>query len=330
MTADSQQNIIRKFVGRLRAGSLSLISQRSSSHDASFSPSLSSPSHHHHSFSSRRRTNSPRSSLSSLAAAAAARDAGVSLDLWNAAYDVLRDGPATSGLVLTYESIIAQELPSHVKAAAGGGMSINFRGRSDEDRLRLLQEIMSAGLAKRRGSRTEQGESPARATIDAAKAAIDAVVPVYMSSAVAWAGICTMTPLLLDPILRLGYIQAGISHVLGRIDFYMTLASLLAPGSWRDEARFRSSQQDAALRDELTRHAWNPAAKNVVDWAGLEGMVRRIREADEAIVERVRAGATAVTRHRLLKSYKDLEPLPAAEDSLSHHHMAAIATAVAA
>ncbi|TQV94094.1 hypothetical protein V2A60_002839 [Cordyceps javanica] len=334
MTADSQQNPIRKFVGRLRAGSMSLISPRSShaAHDSG---------NNHHSASPRRKTNSPRNSLSSLSAAAA-REASVSLSLWNTVYDGLRDGPSTTGLVLTYESIISQELPSHLKT---GGMTMTFRGRSDEDRLRLLQEIMSAGLAKRRGSQTEQGKSQARATIDAAKTAIDAVVPVYMSSAVAWAGICTMTPLLLDPILALDYMNAGISHVLGRIDFYMTLASLLLPGSWRDDAKFRS-QQDA-MRDQISRQyrkilefemncvcaaasAWNPAAKNVVDWNGLAGMIKRIEEADEELVDRIRANATAVARHRLLKNYRDLEPFATAEDSMNRHHMAAIATAVAA
>ncbi|ATY63788.1 ankyrin repeat domain [Cordyceps militaris] len=335
MTTDSQRNPLRKFVGRLRAGSMSLISPRSSSNSSHDS------GHNSHSFSPRRRTNSPRNSLSSLAAAAA-REAGLSLDLWNAAYDSLRDGPSTSGLVLTYESIVSQELPSHMKT---GGMTMNFRGRSDEDRLRLLQEIMGAGLGKRRGSRTNQGESQARTTIDAAKAAIDAVVPLYMSSAVAWAGICTMTPLLLDPILRLDYMYAGFSHVLGRIDFYMTLASLLVPGSWRDEAKFRS-QQDA-VRDQISRQyrkilefemncvcaagsAWNPAAKNVVDWNGLAGMIKRIEEADEELVDRIKVNTTAVARHRLLKSYKDLEPLAMSADSMNHHHMAAIATAVAA
>lgn len=201
MTADSQQNPIRKFVGRLRAGSMSLISPRSSSHSSHDSGNTSGhTSGHHHShgggggggFSQqqRRKTSSPRNSLSSLSAAAA-RDAAVSLGLWNAAYDGLRDGPSTAGLVLAYESIVSQELPSHMKT---GGMSMNFRGRSDEDRLRLLQEVTAAGLAKQRGSRAERDASQARATIDAAKTAIDAVVPVYMSSAVAWAGICTMTP----------------------------------------------------------------------------------------------------------------------------------------
>jgi hypothetical protein len=138
---------------------------------------------------------------------------------------------------------------------------------------------------------------------------------------------------------------AGLSHVLGRIDYYMTLASLLTPGSWRDDAKFRS-QQDTT-HGQISRQyrkilefemncvcaaasAWNPAAKNVVDWNGLAGMIKTIQEADEELVECIRANATAVTRHRLLKSYQDLEPLATAEDSMNHHHMAAIATAVVA
>ncbi|KAJ6786409.1 hypothetical protein PWT90_03379 [Aphanocladium album] len=334
MTADTQRNPIRKFVGRLRAGSMSLISPRSSS-DSSYE-SRSCPSS-----SPRRKTSSPRNSLSSLSAAAA-RDASISLDLWNAVYDGLRDGPSTAGLVLAYESIVSQELPNHMKT---GGMSMNFRGKSDDERLRLLQEIMHAGLSKRRGSRTDQDESRARATIDAAKNAIDAVLPVYMSSAVAWAGICTMTPLLMDPILRLDYMYAGVSHVLGRIDFYMALSTILLPGSWRNDTAFRSQQE--AVRHQISQQyrkilefemncvcaaasAWNPAAKNVVDWNGLAGMVKAIEDADEEILELVKANTTAVTRYRLLKSYKDLEPLATAEDSMNHHHMAAIATAVAA
>ncbi len=138
---------------------------------------------------------------------------------------------------------------------------------------------------------------------------------------------------------------AGISHVLGRIDFYMTLISLLLPGSWRDDVKFRS-QQDA-VRDQISRQyrrilefemnfvcaaasAWNPAAKNVVDWHGLVGMIKAIQAADEDLVERIKTNTTAVTRHRLMKGYKDLEPLVISEESMTHHHMAAIATAVAA
>lgn len=190
MAMDHQHNPIRKFVGRLRAGSMSLISPRSPTHHSHDAASTSN--NFYGGSSPRRKTSSPRNSLSSLSAAAS-REAGISLSLWNAAYDALRDGPSTAGLVLAYESIISQELPDHMKT---GGMSMNFRGRSDEDRLRLLVEIMSSGLGKRRGSRTgnHQGEAQAHATIDAAKVAIDAIVPVYMSTAVAWAGICTMTP----------------------------------------------------------------------------------------------------------------------------------------
>lgn len=141
--------------------------------------------------------------------------------------------------------------------------------------------------------------------------------------------------------------QNGIYHVLGRIDYYMALSAVLLPSAWRDGAEFRSRQN--AVRDQISRQyrkilefemncvcasasAWNPAAKNVVDWQGLAKLVMVIQEADEAIVELVKTNTTAVTRHRLLKSYKDLDPLlhTAQESEMNPHHMAAIATAVAA
>lgn len=150
----------------------------------------------------------------------------------------------------------------------------------------------------------------------------------------------------MDPILRINYMHAGIYHVLGRIDFYMTLASLLLPGGWRDDAKFRTQQDD--IRDQISRQyrkilefemnclcaaasAWNPAAKNVVDWNGLTDLIKSIQAADEEIVALIRSNATAVMRHRLLKSYKDLELLePAPDAQMTSHHMAAIATAVVA
>lgn len=149
----------------------------------------------------------------------------------------------------------------------------------------------------------------------------------------------------MDPILRLDYMYAGMSHVLGRIEFYMTLSSLLLPGSWQNDSAFRTRQD--AIRHQISRQyrkllefemncvcaaasAWNPAAKNVVDWNGLAGMVDNIQEADEAILDCIKANTTPVTKHKLLKAYKDLESLTESEDSMNHHHMAAIATAVAA
>lgn len=77
--------------------------------------------------------------------------------------------------------------------------------------------------------------------------------------------------------------------------------------------------------------AWNPAAKNVVGWHGLANLVDAIKGADKEIVEIITSSTTPVTRVRLLKSYKDLEPIDGAQGGeMSSHHMAAIAAAVAA
>lgn len=150
----------------------------------------------------------------------------------------------------------------------------------------------------------------------------------------------------MDPLLQLDYMAAGISHVFGRVDFYMTLASLLLPGSWQEDAEFRSQQRSIKERLEkqyrkilefemncvcAAASAWNPAAKNVVGWHGLANLVDAIKGADKEIVEIITSSTTPVTRVRLLKSYKDLEPIDGAQGGeMSSHHMAAIAAAVAA
>lgn len=115
----------------------------------------------------------------------------LSLSLWNSAYDSLRDSPTTGAMVVAYESIISQELPVHLRS---GGMTTSFRNRPDEERLALLTVITKSGLEKRRGSKTSQVEEVSRTIIDECKGAIGLELAEERATAVAWAGLCTLTP----------------------------------------------------------------------------------------------------------------------------------------
>lgn len=172
MTTDSVESSggnpghgIKRFVNRLRASSF-----RSST-----------DSDHHDGESNQRKSKNKHLS----------RDADISLQLWNSAYDALRDDPTTAALVVSYESIISQELPDHLKI---GGININFRGKSNTQRLELLTEIAKAGMTKRRGSKISQVDEAARTVSEISKERVASRLAVYPSSAVAWAGICTLTP----------------------------------------------------------------------------------------------------------------------------------------
>jgi hypothetical protein len=119
----------------------------------------------------------------------AVADAPASLALWTAAYDALRDSPASAGLVVAYESIVAQELPDHCKV---GGLNTTLRDHPDSRRLELVAAIADAGLRKRRS--TGASEDPARAILDASKDSIGMMLGLYPSTALAWCGVCVLTP----------------------------------------------------------------------------------------------------------------------------------------
>lgn len=116
----------------------------------------------------------------------------MSLELWDEAYDALRLNPKTSSLVQAYESIIAQELPDHMKS--GMGMSATLSDGSKQKRLELLETIATAGLMKRRGSNNSSVNDGVRHLLNEFKQLVEGVWDDYPGTAVAWAGVCTMTP----------------------------------------------------------------------------------------------------------------------------------------
>lgn len=137
----------------------------------------------------------PHGRKESAASHAHARDAATSLDLWNEAYDSLRDSPRTRGLVFAYEGIVCQELPDHLKV---GGLNTTLRAHPDSMRLELVSVIAESGLRKRRSSKTSQIRDEARAMVSVTKHSIASLINAYPSAALAWCGLCTLTPVRLS------------------------------------------------------------------------------------------------------------------------------------
>ncbi|KAG8423359.1 hypothetical protein J3459_008396 [Metarhizium acridum] len=147
----SNTSTIKKLVGRLRGNSVSTPNtpQRdegyisNSSRAPSFrirTPRISRSPDSHCSSSTKKRGKNGHY----------VRDAQLALELWNDAYDALRDDPSCTGLVTAYENIISQELPDHLKM---GGLNSSFRSKPVDQRLELLTAITTAGLEKRRRSK---------------------------------------------------------------------------------------------------------------------------------------------------------------------------------
>ncbi|KAG5916210.1 hypothetical protein E4U42_007771 [Claviceps africana] len=314
---------IRRLVGRLRGNSSSMGREATISHEYNPATPRTSPfgvctgpacqsfeSQSTFFTRSRRHRNGSQS-----------KDAQHCLDVWNAAYDALRNDRRCSGLVVAYENIISQELPDHLKM---GGLNSSFRGKSADERQCLLQEITAAGLKKRRGSSTSPADDLAKKILNSARDQVGRVASEYDAAFVAWTGFCTLTPLLLDAIVLRPSFRNGLVHVVGRIPWYMHAAHLLDARYWTDDDRFRKTQQ--ATRDTLvklnrkvlefemncvcaTASAWNAAARNVVEWNMMDQLMNNIKELDEQVIETIKLNCAEKTRDNLLAQYRDMDPV---------------------
>ncbi|KAK5996467.1 hypothetical protein PT974_01801 [Cladobotryum mycophilum] len=248
-------------------------------------------------------------------------DADVSLELWNTAYNSLRDSPVSTALVTAYEGIITQELPDDLKL--GGGMNSSFGDISNDERLKLMGVITDAGLHKRRASNSSQADEPVRVLLGSSKDMIESVWSEYPSAAVAWSGISTLTPLLLQTILdRVEDIRSGIIHIIGRIPWYTHLSELMISSNWKDDRDFRRQQPHTreyivtlyrkVLEFQMNcvcaaASTWNHAARNVVGWKDMGSLVESIRDADRQIIEEMERFAKESTKETLLGYSKDLD-----------------------
>ncbi|KAM5341611.1 hypothetical protein ACJ41O_014642 [Fusarium nematophilum] len=217
------------------------------------------------------------------------------LELWNAAYDALKRDSRSAGLVLAYENIIAHELPDTLRPGYNGNP--NELPRDSERRLQLMTMIASSGLNRELSARSksDSGDDDAREILVSARATVASLIPEQPSAALAWAGICSLTPLLLDPLLRHDDLRQGLIHLKTTIPHFMTLPRALHPSSWASPADFQRLQPHVyqTLLDLYRRileyemnivcaaaSAWNMAARNVVDWQGWKAMDDAVKSKD--------------------------------------------------
>ncbi|KAG5771531.1 hypothetical protein H9Q72_001971 [Fusarium xylarioides] len=216
------------------------------------------------------------------------------LELWNSAYDVLKRDGTSSGLVLAYESIISHALPDTLRPGHNGNG--NGLPTESERRAELMMMIAKSGLNRevKETSQTDSGD----------------------------AGFCSLTPLLLEPLLRHEDIRQGFVHIAHTIPHYMTLHRALHPSSWTSLPEFQR-QQPQVHQTLLTLYrrileyemnivcaaasAWNMAARNVVDWHGWKVMADAVRDMDAELMGYVEKNGTDEAR-ALMEVQRKLEP----------------------
>lgn len=116
------------------------------------------------------------------------------IQLWNTAYDVLKKDARSNGLVLAYENIIGHELPEvHRPGHHGNPNELPMDG---ERRLELMSMIASSGLNRDVSvtSKSDSGDDDAREILVQARSTVASLMPQQPSAALAFAGICSLTP----------------------------------------------------------------------------------------------------------------------------------------
>ncbi|KAM0195205.1 hypothetical protein ACHAPA_000929 [Fusarium lateritium] len=229
------------------------------------------------------------------------------LELWNAAYDLLKRDNTSSGLVLAYENIISHALPDSLRPGHNGNP--NSLSSESERRTELMMMIAKSGLNRevKETSQTDSGDAAARDNLIQIRSMIASLLDDKPSAGIAWAGFCSLTPLLLDPLLRHDDISQGFVHITDNIPHYLTLHRALHPTSWTSQPEFQRLQPHIrqTLLDLYRRileyemnivcaaaSAWNMAARNVVDWHGWKAMADAVREKDDELMGYVEKSGT--------------------------------------
>jgi hypothetical protein len=116
------------------------------------------------------------------------------LELWNAAYDVLKRDSTSSALVLAYESIISHALPDSLRPGHNGnGNGLPTEG---DRRAEHMMMIAKSGLERevKEVSQTDSGDGEARENLIQTRSIIASLLDDQPSAAIAWAGFCSLTP----------------------------------------------------------------------------------------------------------------------------------------
>ncbi|PON25201.1 hypothetical protein TGAM01_v205886 [Trichoderma gamsii] len=185
------------------------------------------------------------------------------VSLWDRAYDNLREKDKT--LVEDYERILSRELPKDISPKNEYGnydeslTQAENRIKNDDHKTRLtqLETITSNGLHKldKKKARyylfgcefvVRDQFTQATRFIQTIKEVIDDAVKTSPEAALAWAGVCVILPVLMNPSVAEEATRDGYLYVTSRIRFYVKLEKLLSVGS-----KLQDSGLDIELEERL-------------------------------------------------------------------------------
>jgi NWD NACHT NTPase-like protein len=117
-------------------------------------------------------------------------DTDISLQLWDSAYNALKEEENTKKLVIDYEIILTK-----YKNGPTAPPKNMFERCSGKIRLDLMNQITEKSLNKAKSrAKLEATAEVAVKVIDLAKEKVGSMLDAYPPAALAWSGFCTLTP----------------------------------------------------------------------------------------------------------------------------------------
>ncbi|KAF5689262.1 WD domain-containing protein [Fusarium circinatum] len=172
------------------------------------------------------------------------------ISLWNDAYDCLRR--TDEQLIIAYEELLSRELRSeqgtygHVESESDN----HIDSQDVNHRHKQLQLIIKSGQQRAEEQKTtytifgktftvRDQASQAAEFVKSVKTIVDEAVKASPEAALAWAGICTVLPILLNPASAEASQQEGFAYVTLRMQFYGQLKSHLGLDGIENTAELR-------------------------------------------------------------------------------------------
>ncbi|KAK0755967.1 LOW QUALITY PROTEIN: hypothetical protein N5P37_011520, partial [Trichoderma harzianum] len=147
-------------------------------------------------------------------------------ELWNAAYDSLKEDADTAELVTSYVKALTTILGTKPDIVSGADISADLKDPTM--RHIFMKKLVEEGLAKiSTPSKITKGVGDVAQFIISAKGLIDAAIQNIPQAALPWAGICIGLQILLNPTKATKSNLSGIVYVISRMDWYCALTEHL-------------------------------------------------------------------------------------------------------
>ncbi|OJJ29775.1 hypothetical protein ASPWEDRAFT_177517 [Aspergillus wentii DTO 134E9] len=235
----------------------------------------------------------------------------VAKEIWDDAYDELRNDASKKELVDEYEKILRsqlRDLRSDSQRALNsddsdgnekGNIASDLARLDKKDRQALVDALVEKGLEETNKSSTgREIISIVSSSIQKTKAIVDSAVSACPPASIAWAATCLIVvPVIVNNVEQTDANQAGLNYVISILPWYTQLIDLLDADAWNSPEKFHELKStirkeivklyklliEYQLRSVRAHHSKTTIARNIVKWDDWAKMIQDIKDAEQQL-----------------------------------------------